>query len=234
MPVIKADNAITSQLGAFSMADIEKQARAILTSARMRAERLLIEAQQEAEGLKRKAHAEALVEGRKAGMVQGAEEGRKSGTEQALNEHRQELTAVISTLAQAALEIDQSRLLLEVEGRQAVVDLAIAIAEKVTKRLGVLDPEVLLANVDDALRLVVSSVDVRIAVHPSQKSMLAEVLPRINAKWPKFQHLDLLADGTLAPRGCRVFSGGGQIDGDLQLKLDRICEELVPSPEEGA
>ncbi len=234
MAVIKAENPIASQLGAFSMPDIEKQARAILTSARMRAERLLIEAQQEAEDLKRRAHAEALVEGQKAGLLKGLEEGRRIGTDQALHEHRQELASVIAALTLAAQEINQSRLLLEVEGKQAVVDLAIAIAGKVTRRLGTLDPQVLLANVDDALRLVVSSVDVRIAVHPSQKSMLAEVLPRISAKWPKFDHLDLIADGTLAPGGCRVFSGGGQIDGDLQLQLDRIAEELIPAPEEGS
>src|SRR5207245_385305 len=80
------------------------------------------------------------------------------------------------------------------------------------------------ANVEEALRLVVHSADVRIAVHPSQQQMLEEVLPRIQAAWPQLKHVELIADGTLTPGGCRVFSGGGgQIDGDLNLQLERIA-----------
>jgi len=41
----------------------------------------------------------------------------------------------------------------------------------------------------------------------------------------------LIADGTLTPGGCRIFSGGGQIDGDLDLQLTRIAQELIPQPE---
>jgi flagellar biosynthesis/type III secretory pathway protein FliH len=48
------------------------------------------------------------------------------------------------------------------------------------------------------------------------------------------KHVELIADGTLAPGGCRIFSGGGQIDGDLDLQLNRIAQELLPSPQEPA
>jgi len=234
MAVIKADNlAVQQQAGAFSMADIERQARAMLQAAKVRAERLLIEAQQEAENLKRQARTEALAEGRREGLAKGVEEGKQLGTDQALAEHRQELATLIAALTDSSNQLEQSRLMLEVEGRQAVVELAIAIAGKVAKRQGEIDPQVLFANIEEALKLVVSSVDVRIAVHPSQKAMLTEVMPRIGAKWPQFKHLDLIADGTLAPGGCRIFSAGGQIDGDLQLQLDRIAAELLPSSEEG-
>jgi len=41
--------------------------------------------------------------------------------------------------------------------QQAWSQLAIAIAERVTKRQGLLDPQVALANVEEALRLVVHS-----------------------------------------------------------------------------
>ena len=232
MPVIKAQEASSQNLNAFSMADIERQAKAIVIAARMRGERFIHAAQQEAEELKRAAYAEALAEGKKEGIAKGIEEGRKLGREEALSEQRQQLSALVATLTQCAADLDQSRLKLESDAQQAVVALAIAIAERVTKRQGLLDPKVAEANVEEALRLVVHGADVRIALHPSQKGALAEVLPRIQAKWPNLKHVDLISDGTLEPGGCRVFSGGGQVDGDLQMQLDRIARELIPSAEE--
>jgi flagellar assembly protein FliH len=232
MAVIKAEQVQSQNVSAFSMADIEKHAKAIMIAAKLRAERLLLAAQQEADDLKRQAHAQALIDGKKEGVTQGIEEGRKLGREEALTEQRKELAALVATLTQTVNDLNASRLKLESDAQQAVVALAISIAERVTKRQGILDPKVAEANVEEALRLIVHGADVRIALHPSQKATLAEVLPRIQAKWPNLKHVDLIADGTLEPGGCRVFSGGGQIDGDLQLQLDRIAQELVPAPEE--
>jgi flagellar biosynthesis/type III secretory pathway protein FliH len=233
MPVIKSEDAPVQQLGAFSMADIEKQAKAILIAARVRAERFIHAAQQDADEMKRRVHAEAKTAGMKEGLVRGTEEGRALGREEALAEQRQELANLVAALAQTVVELDAARLKLEADAKQAVVGLAIAIADRVTKRIGALDPQVAQANVEEALRLVVHSADVRIAVHPSQKQMLEEVLPRIQAAWPQLKHVELIADGTLIPGGCRVFSGGGgQIDGDLNLQLERIAQELVPSRQE--
>lgn len=228
MPVIKADQTPT-QVSTFSMADIEKRAKLVLLGAKVRAERLLVAAQEEAEQIKRDAHAQALVEGRTEGLAQGLEQGRQQGRDQALADHRQQLTDLAATLTAAVQDLDAARLQLDAEAKTAVVRLAIAIAERVTKRQGALDPQVAVANVDEALRLVVHGADVRIAVHPAQQGMLAEVLPRIQAKWPALKHVDLVADPTLAPGGCRIFSGAGHVDADLDLQLTRIANELLPS-----
>ena len=230
MAVIKAEHAPAQSVTPFSMADIERHAKSVIVAARVRAERLILAAQQEAEDLKRAAHAQALVEGKKEGIARGIEEGRNMGREQSLNEQRQQLASVLAALTDAVQQLEASRVELESEARTAVVRLAIAIADRVTKRMGRLDATVAEANVDEALRLVVHSADVRIAVHPSQKATLTELLPRLQAKWPNLKHVDLIADGTLTPGGCRLFSaGGGQIDADLDLQLERIAKELLPN-----
>jgi flagellar assembly protein FliH len=231
MAVIKAEQA-PATMSTFSMADIEKQAKLVLLGAKVRAERLLVAAQEEAEQIKREAHAQALVEGREAGIAEGLELGRRQGKDEALAAQGKELTELVGAMTRAVQELDAARLALESESKTAVIRLAIAIAERVTKRLGVVDPEVGVANVDEALRLVVHSADVRIAVHPSQKATLADVLPRIQAKWPALKHVELVEDATLAPGGCRIHSGGGEVDADLDLQLARITEELVPSPKD--
>jgi flagellar assembly protein FliH len=196
----------------------------------VRAERLLVAAQEEGEQIKREAHAQALAEGRRAGIAEGLELGRKQGRDEALAGQREELAELVGAMTQAVQELDGARLALEAESKTAVIRLAIAIAERVTKRLGVVDAEVAVANVEEALRLVVHSADVRIAVHPSQRATLTDVLPRIRAKWPALKHVDLVEDGSIAPGGCRIYSGGGEVNADLDLQLARIAEELVPGP----
>src|SRR6185436_5526585 len=160
-------------------------------------------------------------------------QGHEKGREEALTEQREQLAGLSAALAESAASLDASRIALEADAKQAVVRLAIAIAERITKRQGTLDPAVALANVEDALGLVVQSTSIRIAVHPSHKATLADVLPRIQIKWPNLKHVEIIADGTLLPGGCRVYTAGGQIDGDLALQLDRIAAELLPAPEDG-
>ena len=230
MGLIKAQTVPTT-VATFSMADIETAAKGMLLRARRQAEQVLAEAQVEADALKKQAHATALADGRKEGLATGLEEGRKQGREEALSEQREQLAGLVAALSESAISLDAARIALEAEAKQAVVRLAIMIAQRVTKRQGTLDPEVALANVEDALGLVVQSTSVRIAVHPSHKGTLADVLPRLQMKWPNLKHVELVADGTLTPGGCRVYTAGGQIDGDLQLQLDRIAAELVPAPE---
>ena len=229
MAVIKADQT-PATVSTFSMADIEKQAKLVLLGAKVRAERLLVAAQEESEQIKREARAQALAEGRKAGIAEGLELGRKQGKDEALAQQRQALTELVGAMTQAVMELDAARLALEAESKTAVIRLAIAIAERVTKRLGAVDAEVAVANVDEALRLVVHSADVRIAVHPTQKATLADVLPRIQAKWPALKHVELVEDANITPGGCRIYSGAGEVDADLELQLARIAEELVPAP----
>ena len=232
MGVIKAEQAPVAGVQPFSMRDIETAARMILLRARRQAEQVLAEAQTEAAAIKKQAHADALAEGKREGLARGLDEGRKQGRDESLKEQRESLAGLVGALADATGQLDASRVALEAEAKQAVVRLALAIAERVTKRQGALDPQVALANVDEALKLVVSAADVRIAVHPSHKVALADVLPRLQAQWPNLRHVEIVADATLTPGGCRLYTGGGQVDGDLQLQLDRIAAELVPASED--
>jgi flagellar assembly protein FliH len=171
-----------------------------------------------------------VIDGRKEGNAKGLEEGRKSGHEAALAEHRDKLAKLLQTLTALVVAMDESRRALESQGTAEVVKLAAAIARRVTKRQGVLDPTVLEANLNEAMKLVVHASDVRVAVHPSQKQQLADVLPRLQLAWPNLEHVELVDDASLAIGGCRVFTANGHIDADLDTQLDRLITELMPEP----
>ncbi|MCC6424117.1 MAG: hypothetical protein IT447_11615 [Phycisphaerales bacterium] len=227
MPLIKANQAPVA-LAAFSMKSIEDQARAILRRATQQAESILAEAQREAELLKQQAAIDGAETGRQEGFASGLRQGKQAGHEQALNEHRTALTNAIAAITGATAQIDQSRQGLEAQALTEVVELAISIARRITRRQGELDPQVLEQNLCDAMKLVVHAADVRIAIHPTQKSTLADALPRLQLQWSQSRHVEVVEDPELAPGGCRIFTAHGSVDADLNAQLDRIVADLLP------
>ena len=105
--------------------------------------------------------------------------------------------------------------------------LALAIARKLTKRLGEIDPRVVEANLRDAVRLVSGPHDVRIVVNTQQHAIVNELLPRLKQQWPKLQHVTVVPDDAMAPGGCRVNTTGGEINADLDHQLNRLIDDLV-------
>jgi flagellar assembly protein FliH len=178
--------------------------------------------------LKEKAIAEGIIDGRKEGIARGLEEGKKAGQQQAHNEHKQQLTQLVNTLTAASKELNASRKQLEATATTEVVKLAVAIARRVTKQYGQLDPNVLTANVSEAMKLVVQSADIRIAVNPAQRDTLTRALPQLKLQWPALEHVSLADDTAIKPGGCRISAGAGHVDASLDAQIDRIAAELLP------
>jgi flagellar assembly protein FliH len=233
MPLIKSSIAPLAATP-FSLADVERAAKMTLLRARQQAEQLLATAQAEGETLKLEAHADGLAQGRQEGLAQGLEQGRQEGHQRALNEHRAQFQQAIGALARAATTLDSSRLDLEATALTEVVKLAIAVARRVTKRQGLLDEQVLIGNLAEAMKLVIQSTDIRVAIHPAQRATLDAALPQLRLQWPNLVHLKVIEDPALDAGGCRVFTEQGQLDADIAGQLDRVAAELLPVPEQPA
>ena len=230
MGLVKAA-AAPATVSSFSMRDVEEQAKALLMRARQGAERILVEAQREGAEFKRLAHAEGLEEGRREGLNRGVEEGRAAGKQAALEEHRAQLAQVVKGLSDAMSDLDAARADLEAAALEEVVGLAIAVARRVTKRQGLLDPAVLTENLREAMKLVVSAGDVKVAIHPDQRAALDAALPALRLDFPRLGHVELVDDPAVQPGGCRVYAGGGQVDATLDQQLDRVVADLLPAQE---
>ena len=232
MGVIRS-NQLPATAQAFSMQDVEQAAKRVLLKAKLQAENLVAAAQEEAERMKAEAREEGSKEGFEHGHAEGAKHGAEAGRQQALKQHSAELTALVQSLTGVTGELEAHRLALMADAVREVVALAIAIARRVTKRVGAIDPDVLEANLDAAMRLAVGASDLRVAIHPDQRKSLLEALPRLKLKWPELKHVELQDDPTLAPGGCRLFTRGGTIDADLDAQLDRIVGDLLPGATDG-
>jgi flagellar assembly protein FliH len=232
MAVIKSHVAAASNAIAFSMADIESQARVIIARARQQAEQLLAEAQRQGEALRQQAHAEGLAAGFEEGVTRGLEEGKKLGHAKALEENNAQMSASVAALDAATTELNDRRRQLDSEALKDVVGLSLKVASRLTKREARFDPAVLMANLGECLRLVVGTHDIRVAIHPSQKATLADAMLRLKLQFAELQHVELTEDESVAPGGCRIFTRQGQIDADLDAQLQRIARELIPGDEE--
>jgi flagellar assembly protein FliH len=107
--------------------------------------------------------------------------------------------------------------------------LKLAIARRVTKLQGSLDPNVVTENINSAMKLVVHSADVRVAVNPAQKQSLEQVLPQLRVKWPSVTHVEIIEDAAIASGGCRIFTAHGEIDADLDRQIDRVAADMLPA-----
>jgi flagellar biosynthesis/type III secretory pathway protein FliH len=215
-------------LSAFSMKDIEAAARGMLLRARQEAAEILSAARTEAEALRQAAHANGLAEGHAEGLQQGRADGAQSGHAQALAEHGPAMAQLVKSLTATAAQLEQRRDDLQTAALCEVVDLASAIARRITRRQGMIDPAVMLENLKGAMSLAVHAADVRIALHPSQMQTLRRELPNLQLSWPQLKHVELSEDASIVPGGVRIFTVGGQIDATLDTQLDRIIAELSP------
>src|SRR4051794_36282449 len=134
---------------------------------------MLASAKAEGAKVRQRSYDEGFAAGNQDGLRKGTEDGRTAGKQAALAEHRANLEQLCKSLTTSVSELDGSRGRLESAATAEVVKLAIAIARRVTKLQGSLDPNVLTENVREAMKLVIHSTDVRIAVNPKQKQTLA-------------------------------------------------------------
>jgi flagellar assembly protein FliH len=227
MPLIKSVNVPTS-VTPFSLVNIEQQAAAMVARAQQQADQLLAAARTEAARRLLDGKAQGLVEGKRQGMAEGLAEGKKTGHDLALKECREKFTAAITALSRGASELERSRGELESKGLQSVIELSAAIARRVARRQAEFDPQVLIENLRGAMKLVCHWEDVRIAVRHEQMRTLREELPNLQQSWPQLKHVELVEDNKLTSGGCRIFTKGGGVDGDLEGQLDRVIEQILP------
>ena len=208
----------------FSLPDVEEQARARLADAQAEAERIIADARARAADIE----SAAREQGQAAGWQQGHSDGHDCGASAARDEHAARLRELIATFAAAAAALDQFRAQVEAAATRDAVELALAIAARITKRQGAIDPAVLLENVRGAMNVVGRTSVTRVAVHSSQRALLEEILTQLQGDSPSLRHAEIVDDDAITPGGCRVCTSHGHVDADLQTQLDRVVMKLLP------
>lgn len=240
MGVIKAGNVGQSTLvtpRAFRLNDLMDEARRILESAKAEADKTLRDAEARAreinqqseqiqENARRKGDQRGYQEGFERGRAEGHEVGRKEAFDAAMREFQQKQASLVDSCRQLISTINDEREAWHTAARQDLIDLAMAIARRVTHHTGEVHREVVLANLEEAVRLVGARSDVTIAVNPQDAESaraFAKTLIDMREQWQKIR---VVEEAEIAPGGCHVQWATGAIDATLETQLDRIEAEL--------
>lgn len=209
--------------------DLQGQADRLQAFATAEAERIIAEAHAERERLLSDArevgHAEGVAAGLKEGRAKGAEEGKT----EAVAEMRDRLIALESAWTHALDELLGARERFMQEARIATLELAVAIAQRVTKRAIDADPQTVVRQAAEALQLVASGSRVIIEVHPDDHAAIERALPEMFRRMARSEHAELVEDPSLDPGSCVIRNPDcGSIDASIGVQLDRITEALLP------
>ncbi|HOA72559.1 MAG TPA: FliH/SctL family protein [Phycisphaerae bacterium] len=214
----------------FQINDVMDEARAFVAKAHAEAEETLRQAELRARQIEEEARRAGDERGYREGYERGLAEGREAGRQEAFEAAKQEFgeqqASLISACQQIISTIEAEREAWETAARQDLIDLAMAIARRVAHHVGREHREVVLANLEEAVRLVGARTDVTITVHPLDAEAaraFAQSLMDLREQWQKVR---IVEEPELSPGGCRVHWGSGSIDSTLETQLDRIEAEL--------
>jgi flagellar assembly protein FliH len=178
----------------------------------------------ELERLRHEARATGEAEGRREGWAQGHAEGHAAGLAAGLagaSVHAEQLRALAATLP-AALRGAESEL------ADAILALALDVARQVIHRTLRIEPEWVLALVQDLLHAEPAlQGEPRLLLHPDDVTLVKNSLGNElqAAGW------QVRADDTLARGGCRVRSASGEMDASLETRWKRVAGAFSPDSE---
>jgi len=230
MAVIKSHNSATLLKDAIvlDLGDISRQAQHIRDSAEAKARQLIADAQRDAMTHRKHIQDDSATRGHEEGFKKGLEEGREQGRKEAYQEAGEQLQQVQQGWIDATSRLDDQRQAMERDARQAILELAVRFAVKLTHRVIEVDDQVVLGQIEAVLSQVLRPMEVTVRICPDDRRVLEEAMSQILAQFAQVQRVHLTDDDQVSPGGCILSYGQGQIDATIQTQLQRLVELMLP------
>lgn len=210
----------------------ESRAKDILHEAALEADRLKTEAKQSIDSWW-KEQREKDSHYKEKSRQKGYDEGYQQGYEQGIEKAEQEMEA---QLVQAREIVDASynaKQQIISEAEPFLVNLSIAIAEKVIARQMDIDKTVIVQMVRHALEKCHEVGTITVMVKPEYYSLVQEAREELKQLLDERVELKIAPDHTLTSDGCVVHSHRGSIDARVDVQLDQIKQALLEVAKEG-
>jgi len=199
----------------FSFADMRGQADNYLGSVRAEAAKIIQQAHQQAEQIRKQAE----VAGRKAA---------EAAVERIMDEKvGKRMQTLLPALEQLMREINDVRSELVAKWERSAVRVSSAIAERIIRRELAHDPQITLNLIGETLRYATGTAEITLHVSPTDYEHLGTQINRLAETLAQLSPNDIVADPAISPGGCRVETRFGEIDQQIETQLKRIEEELA-------
>jgi flagellar biosynthesis/type III secretory pathway protein FliH len=235
MAVIKSHNSATLLKDAIvlDLGDVSRQAQRIRASAEAKARQLIADAQRDAMAHRKHIHDDSAAQGHEEGFGKGLEAGREQGRQEAYQQAGEQLQEIQQGWVDAISQLDDQRQAMERDARQAVLELAIRFAAKLTHRVIEVDDQVVLGQLEAVLSQVLRPMEVTVRICPDDRQVLEEAMSQLLAQFAQVQRVHLVDDAQVGPGGCVLNYGQGQIDATIQTQLQRLVELMLPGGVQG-
>lgn len=199
---------------AFSFSDMRGQANDYLGTVRTEAAKIVQQAHQQAEQIRRQAE----IEGRKAA---------EAAIERVLDERvGKRMATLLPALENLLAEMNNTKAQLLERWEQSSLQVATAIAQRIIRREIAQDPQITLNLIADTLRLAAGMTEIRLHISPTDYENLGTQITRLANTVGHLAPSSVMADENVSPGGCLVRTKFGEIDGQIESQLKRIEEEL--------
>jgi flagellar assembly protein FliH len=186
--------------------------------ARQEAEKILADARQEAEELKRQGREQGYTDGLKEGMEQGKTQGR----EEALGELKDTLDRWL-TMGDALTEAWRMRF----DGLEdEIKDLAIAAAEKLVQAHLAAAPDTVLSVVKDAMRHAAEAERVSVLISPADLATVRAAKDELTGMLKGTGRFEIVEAENVEPGSCMVETKTQVIDATRKSRVDSLKDSM--------
>jgi flagellar assembly protein FliH len=204
-----------TQTVSFSFADMRGQANDYLDTVRAEAAKIVQQAHQQAEQIRRQAE----VAGRKAA---------EAAVERVLDEKvGKRMQTLLPALERMADEINEAKGELLAHWEQSALSVSSAIAQRIIRRELRQQPRITLDLIRESLRLATGAAEIMLHVNPTDYEHLGTQIQKVAETVAQLAPSAIVADASISPGGCRVETKFGQIDQRIESQLRRIEQELI-------
>jgi flagellar biosynthesis/type III secretory pathway protein FliH len=210
------------------MGDLAKQAERILQNAQREAEDIRKRAREDAQQLIKNADGRGYTEGFERGHAEGLTAGAQEGAQRALKEHAEQINQTMARWSKALESWEHQRSAMLQEARDEILRFAFEVAKLVVHRTVKADSSIVADQVAAALALLARPSSVKVSIHPEDRSLVEQIIPELVAKFSTAQHATISSDDSIERGGCIVSTEGGRVDATIHTQLQRIIEALMP------
>jgi flagellar assembly protein FliH len=200
---------------AFNLEDMSRQANNYLDKVRVQAAQIVVEAQKQADAVRRKAEEDG-----KQAAFRAAEKvlDQKVGAK---------LESLLPALEQVVGQLADAKQAWLKHWERATVKLACAIAEKITRRQVQECPDIAVELVREGLEMAAGWPQVQVQLNPIDVESLGGQIKRLVGELQSVAAAQIKGDPAIELGSCRVETQHGAIDQQFSVQLARIEAELT-------
>lgn len=227
--VIKAGQAgpVLQRLSTVDLADHLSEARAVIVDAENQAVQIIARAKRDAERTGANAYETGYQAGYEKGCSEGTAAGHQAGLEESVERFNDQQSTLVSAMERFVAEFDAIKQDLAVAAEQDLLEFAISAARRLTFAIGALHRESALENLRRALRLVGAKTNLTVRVHPDDIASMETFAESVFQKMQTSGVMNLVADGTMAPGGCKVEDAETEVDASLETQVNEMVSLLL-------